>query len=222
MKGAEFDPQSTFLCLLIGLCGGQRFIYIGSSDGKASACNVGDLGLISGSGRFPGEENGNLLQYSCMENAKDRRAWRATVYGVAKSRTRLSNFHFTSSLQIYVCVCVCVCVCVYKALWNDLEPYWIIRATYNKAQWRTEVEVTSSGNPLYNPRGCQYSDCVLQQHSRWCTLSLRRPPSTGRGSINEAEWVNEVDAGKQNFILMPYSAYLMGSDDPQFQHYQNQ
>ena len=130
---------------------------------------------------------------------------------------------FTSLLHFkYMCVCVCVCVCVYKALWNDLEPYWIIRATYNKAQWRTEVEVTSSGNPLYNPRGCQYSDCVLQQHSRWCTLSLRRPPSTGRGSINEAEWVNEVDAGKQNFILMPYSAYLMGSDDPQFQHYQNQ
>ena len=123
MKGAEFDPQSTFLSVLIGLCGGQRFIYIGSSDGKASACNVGDLGLISGSGRFPGEENGNLLQYSCMENAKDRGAWQATVYRVAKSRTRLSNFHFTSSLQIYVCVCVCVCVCtkLYEMIWSLTE-----------------------------------------------------------------------------------------------------
>ena len=219
MKGTEFDPQSTFLCLVIGLCGGQCFIYIGSSDGKASACNVGDLGLIPGSGRSPGEENGNLLQYSCVENAKDRGAWRATVYGVAKSRTRLSNFHFTSSLQICVCVCVCVYTKLYEMIWSLTE---LFRATYNKAQWRTEVEGTSSGNALYKPRGCQCSHCVLQQHSHWCALSLRRPPSTGRCSINEAEWVNEVDAGKQNFILMPYSAYLMGNNDPQFQHYQNQ
>ena len=123
MKVVEFDPQSTFLCLLTGLCGGQCFIYIGSSDGKASACNVGDLCLIPGSGKSPGEENGNPLQYSCVENAKDREAWRATVYRVVKSRTWLSNFPFTSSLQIYMCVCVWN-----EALWNDLEPYWIIQS----------------------------------------------------------------------------------------------
>ena len=43
----------------------------GGSDGKASACNVGDLGLIPGSGRFPGEGNGNPLQHSCLENPMD-------------------------------------------------------------------------------------------------------------------------------------------------------
>ena len=47
----------------------------GGSDGKASACNAGDLGLIPGSGRSPGEGNGNTLQYPCLENPKDRGAW---------------------------------------------------------------------------------------------------------------------------------------------------
>ena len=59
---------------------------------KASACNAGDLGSIPGPGRSPGEGNGNLLQYSCLENPMDGGA---TVHGVAKSQTRLSDFtHF--------------------------------------------------------------------------------------------------------------------------------
>ena len=62
-------------------------------DGKESACNAGDLPLIPGSGRSLGEGNGNLLQYSCLQNAMDREAWWATVHGVAKSQTRLSDFH---------------------------------------------------------------------------------------------------------------------------------
>ena len=48
------------------------------------ACNAGDLGLIPGSGRSPGEENGNPLQYSCLENPMDRGAWQATVHEVAR------------------------------------------------------------------------------------------------------------------------------------------
>ena len=57
------------------------------SDGKDSACNAGDLGLIPGSGRSLGERNGYPLQYSCLENSRDRGAWWATVHGVAKSQT---------------------------------------------------------------------------------------------------------------------------------------
>ena len=57
------------------------------SDGKESACNAGDLDLILGSERSPGEENGYPLQYSCLENFRDRGAWWATVYRVAKSWT---------------------------------------------------------------------------------------------------------------------------------------
>ena len=49
--------------------------YPGGSDGKVSACNAGDLGSIPGSGRSPGEENDNPLQYSCLENSMDWGAW---------------------------------------------------------------------------------------------------------------------------------------------------
>ena len=60
-----------------------------------SAHNEGDPGLIPGLGRSPGEGNGNPLQYSCPENPMDGGAWWATIHGVAKSRTRLSDFTFT-------------------------------------------------------------------------------------------------------------------------------
>jgi len=66
--------------------------FPGGSEVKASACNVGDLGLIPGLGRAPGEGNGNPLQYSCLENPMDGGAWWATVHGVAKSRTQLNDF----------------------------------------------------------------------------------------------------------------------------------
>ena len=61
------------------------------SDGKESAYNAGDLSLIPGSRISPREENGNLLQYSCLKNSMDRGAWWATIHGIAKSQTRLSN-----------------------------------------------------------------------------------------------------------------------------------
>ena len=69
--------------------------FSGGSDGKVSAYNAGDPDLIPGSGRYPGDGNGSPLQYSCLENPMDEGAWRATVSGVARSRTRLSNFTFT-------------------------------------------------------------------------------------------------------------------------------
>ena len=58
-----------------------------ASDGKESACSVGDLGSVPRLGRSPGEENGYPLQCSCLENSMGRGAWRATVHGVAKSWT---------------------------------------------------------------------------------------------------------------------------------------
>ena len=63
-----------------------------------SARNAGDLGLIPGSGRSPGEGNGNPLQYSCLKNLMDGGDWWATVHGVAKSQTRLRDFTFTFTL----------------------------------------------------------------------------------------------------------------------------
>ena len=68
--------------------------FPGGSDGKESACNVVNLGSIPGLGRSLGEGNGYPLQYSCLENSMDIGAWQATVHGVTKSQTRLSDFHF--------------------------------------------------------------------------------------------------------------------------------
>ena len=68
-----------------------------SSVSKESACNAGDLDLIPGSGRSPGEGNGNPLQYSCLENPRDRGAWWAAVHGVAQSQTRLKRLSSSSS-----------------------------------------------------------------------------------------------------------------------------
>ena len=61
--------------------------FPGGSDGKESACSVGDPGFISGSGRSLGEGNGNPLQYSCLENSMDKGTWWATVHEVTKSKT---------------------------------------------------------------------------------------------------------------------------------------
>ena len=59
--------------------------FRGGSDGKEFACNAGDWGSTPGWGQSPGEENGNPLQYSFLENPMDRGAWQATVHGIAKS-----------------------------------------------------------------------------------------------------------------------------------------
>ena len=59
--------------------------FPGGSDSKESVSNVGDLGLIPGSGRYPGEGKGYLLQYSCLGNSMDRKAWQTTVHGVVES-----------------------------------------------------------------------------------------------------------------------------------------
>ena len=78
--------------------------FPGGSVGKASACDAGDLGSIPGSGRCPGEGNGNPLQYSCLWNPMDRRAWWATVQAVTKDSRHdlVMKQHYHSS--IHTCV----------------------------------------------------------------------------------------------------------------------
>ena len=78
--------QTIYLFLLIFILG-----FPGGLDSKEPACNAGDLGSIPGLGRSPGEGNGNPLWYSCQENFIDGGAWWATVHGVTKSQTQLSN-----------------------------------------------------------------------------------------------------------------------------------
>ena len=78
--------------------------FPGGSDSKASVYNAGDLGSIPGSGRFPGEENGNPLQYYCLENPTYGGACETTAHGVAKSRTQLSDFTFHFHFLLYKCI----------------------------------------------------------------------------------------------------------------------
>ena len=74
------------------------------SDGKESACNGGDPGLIPRSGRSPREGNGYPLQYSCLENSMDRRAWKATIHGVSRESNMTNNENADRSNQrvIYI------------------------------------------------------------------------------------------------------------------------
>ena len=78
-----------------------------------------DLGVSPGSGRPPREGNGSPLQYSCLENPMDRGAWRAIyiyiciVHGVAKSQTRLSDFHSLTHIYIHIYILIYVCTYVY-------------------------------------------------------------------------------------------------------------
>ena len=66
-------------------------------DGKESACNAGDPGSIPGSGRDPGERNGDPLQYSYLENSTDRGVWQAAVHAVPElDSTKQLSLHFTS------------------------------------------------------------------------------------------------------------------------------
>ena len=80
---------------LVQINWGQMCMYTPNSYSLAlpqnPPANAGDMGSIPGSGRSPGEGNGNPLQYSCLGNSRDRGAWQATVHGVAKSQTQLND-----------------------------------------------------------------------------------------------------------------------------------
>ena len=78
----RLNSESTIKILFVSLKG-----FPGGSDGKESACNAGDLGLIPGLGRSPGEGDNYPLQYFCLENSMDRGVWWVTVHGVTKSPT---------------------------------------------------------------------------------------------------------------------------------------
>ena len=85
-------PDGSYVQICMSLLSFQKD-FPGGSDSKVSVYNAGDPVSIPGLGRSAGEGNGNPLQCSCLENPIDRGAWWATVHGVAKSRTQLSDYH---------------------------------------------------------------------------------------------------------------------------------
>ena len=102
-KGGGFIELFKVINLLEHAVGelGDEISFDDGSEDKASACHVGDPGLIPGLGRSPGEGNGNPLQYSCLENPMDRGAWWAAVHRVTKSWTRLSDFFTFFQIKLF-------------------------------------------------------------------------------------------------------------------------
>ena len=90
------------MCIVI--VGSFNKDFPGGSDSKASACNAEDPGLIPGSGRSPGVGTGNPLQYSCLEDPMDGRAWQAKVHGVAELDTT-EGFHFNITIATDISDC---------------------------------------------------------------------------------------------------------------------
>ena len=84
---SDLDLNSIFYAYLSDVANSMDTLkgFPGSSNHKESTCSRGYLGSTPELGRSPGEGNGYPLQYSCLENSKDRGAWRAAVYGVTKS-----------------------------------------------------------------------------------------------------------------------------------------
>ena len=96
----------------------------GGSDSKESACNAGHPDSIPGSGRSPGEGNGNPLQYSCLENPTDRGAWQATVHGVTSYKVTLLCVLLTATLSLEPLVFVCTEILpTFKVLISLSDPH---------------------------------------------------------------------------------------------------
>ena len=113
-----FRPHYLYFCIicsnLLSLSGLPRCL-----SGKESTCNAGDLGSIPGSGRSLWEGNGNPLQYSCLQNPKDR-----SMAGYSPWARKGGGPDLATKQQVSVssagCVCVCVCVCVAVLLFCKL------------------------------------------------------------------------------------------------------
>ena len=117
----NFLPNPIFA---IHPCYNYPYIYMhlsSSSDGKASTCKAGDLGLILGLGRSPGEGNGNPFQYSSLENSMDRAACQVTVHGGHRESDmteRLTHTHTHTKCGVVVIVQLLSCVRLFAAPWT--------------------------------------------------------------------------------------------------------
>ena len=145
------------------------------SDSKESACNERDPGLIPGSGRSPGKGNGNPLQYSCLENPMNRGAWWTTVHGVAKSRTRLSNWvrtHTHTHIHIHTHIYTC------QALrGSKKEPSW--NFTSNEEQIKS-----IHWNNCWLRQSCLgHAALALTQALSPCLISFNPPDSPARWGL---------------------------------------
>ena len=135
-----------------------------SSAVKYPPANAGHAGLIPGLGRFLGEGNGNPLQYSCLENSIDTGAWQATIQGVSKSWTKLSNYTFKGS---YLSDKEFTCQCRRHRRRCELDP------RVKKIPWRRKWQP----NPVFLP-GKSHRQRSQAGYSPWGRKAPVFPPSS--------------------------------------------
>ena len=173
--------------------------FPGGSAVKETACNAGNLGLIPGSGRYPREGNGNLLQYSCMGNPMDRRAWRAIVHGVVNSRTWLRDqTTITTVTYLYQKYLAVTDIIIFQSVKRMIMPVpvycaycwaWIIRA----------IEHSSSTNAIRK----QHQHCYLSR-TRGSNQYFSGSISIGRFVFKGIHYVNSSYKYSQFFLITFY------------------
>ena len=154
-------------------------------DSKESACNAGDQCAITGWGRSPGEGNGYPLQYSYLENFIDRGAQHAIVHGVAKSWTRLKDFHIHTpphlvTINYFLCLSVCLCfvdkfICT---IFQVLHQYQFSHSVMFNSLWhhglqRIKLSCPSPTSGLSQTHVLQVCDAIQPSHA----LSSPSPPA---------------------------------------------
>ena len=162
MKSLPFlDPRLTWKPCVLDFPGG--------SDGKASAYNVADLGSIPVSGRSPGEGNGNPLQYSCLENPMDGGAWQATVHGISKSWTRLSDLTFTFFLVFWASQCLALGSASKQSQTEASRPVFCLITDLRGKKFRT---MGVKGND--KKKKSQFKKCLIKLSTDFKTF-MRNP-----------------------------------------------
>ena len=153
----------------------NRLLWWLRKKGKEPACNAGDPDPIPGSGRSPGEGNGNPLQYSCLENFMDRGDWQATVRGVAKSGTWLSTHTRVHAHTHTHAIVIRVLSAAVSAFIFWFVQLWSVFLCWFASHWHYGQEIfkfwTLSCAQLKLNAGCKDSVTnLLYLIERWCIL----------------------------------------------------
>ena len=163
-----------------------------------------DAGYIPGLGRSPGERNGNPLQYSCLENPMDRGAWQATVYGVAKSQTQISNWAW-APVQVYQSIELSIHQSIH------LSIYWpnnrLTDESPSKYYLNTSLYMWSLSIYLIYPLDFHiqlYIERAYKENHRWCTnidtdilvaQMVKNLPAMQETQVQSLAWEDPLEKG---------------------------
>ena len=150
-------PGGSIVKTLSNIYGWIILGFLGVSLVKNVPDNAGDVGLIPRLGRYPGDRNGNPLQYSCLGNLMDRRVWWATIHGVAKSHTWLRTKHafiFKLPIKVLYLSKSRVNLPIHSSLYVEhpkvLGPSWTWKHTgFSRRRWAAEKHWDCEYQPCF-------------------------------------------------------------------------